>query len=650
MVPRPISDRRKTEKSMMSVCRPLSLLAGILWLSIPLSSPALADFQPIPEQVEELYHFRLEENFYPDEAAFEADLDELVHGIEELETLKGQVVASADNLYHAYDMINRLTPLWDKLWVYAYLRYAINTLDAEPFRRVQTLSGDLSGRIQFIRSEVQRMDDEVYARYRAERADLAKYAFAIEQDRRYRPHTLPLLQEEILSQLDPFLDPWVEELYQRCVDRTEFPDLVPAPGETLDVNIHYNRLINDTSRVIRRKTWQGYFHSMHTHRDLYAFALIEKAKTKGRLARLRHFDNYPQLSYFDQLLTPQQVEGISAQIAARAGLYKEFQLLRQKAIRAAAGYDTVYTWDRSVPPRGFEKPRWDIVRAGDLIIEALAPLGDEYGRELAGLFDPVNGRLDLVAGENRFAGAFAYGYPGAPWSFYSFSYEGYLSDVSTLAHEAGHAVHYTMLANAGVEPIYHQGPYYVTETVAMLNELLLVDHLYKRANDVEERTYLMEAFLRKAVHFIYINFLASLEAAIYHGVADGELTTADDLDALTREMGAEYNVYYQLHPEYAGVWNVFHHYYTHPMYNLNYVIAGALSLRIFQAMQDDPSFVDRYLQLVRHGLDRPAPEMIRETLGLDIGDADFLTPAFQLLENTLADLEDLYRGGGIPLD
>ena len=615
--------------------------------------PVSADFRPIPEDMEPLYHFRLQENFYPHDQAFEADLEKLISKIDELEDLKGHVTESADNLYRAYELSNELTPLWQKLWVYAYLRYAIDTNDMTLFTKIQTTSGDLESRIKFVRSEVQRMDDETYGKFRQRRPDLKRFAFAIQQDLRYRPHTLPLAQEEILSQVDPYLNPWVEELYQKCVDRTQFPDLFPVPGETLNVNLNYSRLINDTSRVVRQDTWQGYFRNMNTHRDIYAFALQKSVQTKNKLARMRGFQNYAESKYFNLFLTYDQVNNLYGQIAEHAGLNKKFQLLHQKGIKAATGYDTVYTWDRSVVPRGFEKPRWDIGQATDLIMEALAPLGQEYHDELASLLDPHQGRLDLVSGENRTPGAFAYGYAGAAWQFYCFAYEGYLggvSGVTTMAHEAGHAVHFKILANAGTEPLYYDGPNYVTETVAILNELLLIDYLYKGAGDLQMKIYFLEEFLKKATGVLSLNFIADLEATIYEQVAADQLKTADDFDALCREMGSKYNVYYQIHPEYQGIWNVIHHFYTVPMYNVNYVISSALSLKVLQELHKNPRFVDNYLRMVGHSFDRPAPQIIQETLGLDIGDRRLLSDCFRLIEDKIAELEGLYREAGVPLD
>jgi len=264
--------------------------------------------------------------------------------------------------------------------------------------------------------------------------------------------------------------------------------------------------------------------------------------------------------------------------------------------------------------------------------------------------DPHQGRLDLVPGENRAAGAFAYGYSGAPWQFYSFAYEGYLQNVSTLAHEAGHAVHYTTLANKGIEPLYYDGPSYITETVAMVNELLLIDHLYVGATNLEMKTFFLEEFLKKTIRFLYLNFIAHLEATIYEKVASGELQTADDLDLLTKEMGSKYNVYYEIHPEYRGAWNVIHHFYTHPMYNVNYVIAGALSLKIFLELQNDPAFVTDYLKLVHHGFDRPGPRMIEETIGLDMADPALLADCFGFIDDKITQLKRLYQEAGVSMD
>lgn len=202
------------------------ITCAVIALVVASGVSAGADFQPIPEDQKHLYRFDLERNFYANEAAFDADIATLTSQISDLEALKGQVGESAENLYRAFYLNDTVIPVWWKLWVYANLRYSINSDDIALFERIEKVSGDLDSRIQFVKTETQAIDDVTLARFFDEKPQLKNYAFAIEQARRYRPHTLPLAEEELLATLDPYTSTWAEKLYQVCLDRTDFPDIV----------------------------------------------------------------------------------------------------------------------------------------------------------------------------------------------------------------------------------------------------------------------------------------------------------------------------------------------------------------------------------------------------------------------------------------
>ena len=95
----------------------------------------------------------------------------------------------------------------------------------------------------------------------------------------------------------------------------------------------------------------------------------------------------------------------------------------------------------SIRPPGLQRPRYTIDQASQIIRDALAPLGQEFGRELAALLDPSNGRMDIVPGEHRKRGGFSKGFIGTDSVFYSAGFAGSYRDVDVLAHEATHAVH-----------------------------------------------------------------------------------------------------------------------------------------------------------------------------------------------------------------
>jgi oligoendopeptidase F len=625
----------------------LILLLVAASLVSAVGSPVLGDdFEAIPEAEKESYTFDLEGNFYADQAAFEADLESLIKDIEQLESLKGEVAASADNLYEAYFLSEKVIPTWWKLWIYAYLRYATNTDDYAHLEEIEKTSGDLEGRIQFVKTETQDIDDATLEKYYNANSELKDFAFAIEETRRYRPYTLSLPEEEILATLSPYLGSWSEKLYQKLVDRTEFPDLV-VDGDTFDVNLNYSFLINSNDRQVRKDSWLGYFNSMAEHRDLFSFTLIKAIETRDKQAQLKGFRNYPEAKFFDLYLTYDDVSSYFDEIARHAHIRKEYEKVRRSRIMADTGYDTVHIWDRQVQAGEFEKPRFQIRDATRTIMTAMVPVGGEYREGLRHLFDPTNRLLDIVPGEKRVPGMFATGYPGGTYQFFSQTYNGYSSEMNGLAHESGHAVHHVMQSNAGVRPIYFDGPSYVTESVATTSEMLLGYYLYSNETDIETKAYYLEQFLEQTLGLLTNNMFAHLEFKIYEGIEDGSIKEADDLDQLAFDMTGPYSMYYADYPEYKALWSVIHHYYDVPMYNINYVIAQSLGLVFFDKILNEPGFVDKYQAMLRSGFDKPGPEVIQQATGIYLLDPALLSSGFAFIQEKTEELRQLYEQLGI---
>jgi oligoendopeptidase F len=623
------------------------VLAAVIALALgAISTSHAAGFQAIPENQKDLYRFDLERNFYADEAAFDADLAILTGMIGEIERLKGRVAESAGNLYRAYELNEQTIPVWYKLWVYANLRYSVNTEDIALFEKIQRISGDLDSRIQFIKTETQAIDDAALARMFREKPELATYAFAIETTRRYRPHTMALAEEELLASLDPYLNTWAEKLYQVCLDRTDFPD-IPVDGETLDVNLNYSALINLNDRAVRKEAWEGYFHSMATHRDIYAFALTKGMETRDKIAVLRRYSSFPDAKFFDIFLSYEDVSAFFGEIAAHAGLRKNYERIRQARIKATTGYDTVYVWDRQTQAEDFVKPRFEIGEASDVIKQATARFGEEYQRALAYLLNPANGRLDIVGGPRRSPGMFSTGYPGAPHQFFSQTYNGYLNEITGLAHESGHAIHHAMQTEAGMRPIYSDGPRYITEAIAMTNELLVSHSLYANEKDLKRKAYYLEQFLENTLGLLTNNMYADLELKMYEGLENGTVRTADDLDSLCWKMVLPYSIYYADYPEYKGVWADINHFYEVPMYFVNYVYAQALSTVLLDKILNERGFTEKYVDFLRAQFDRPAPQILKETTGLDLNDPAVLSSGFRFLEQQTEELRKLYEKMGV---
>jgi oligoendopeptidase F len=610
-----------------------------------MSDSTVRQFEPIPLDGRERYRFDLEGNFYPSEDRWREDVErarDLARGVA---SHRGRVIESATGLLSVLKQLDDLFILLNKAWIYALLRYAVDTRDDRPYQEIQRSYSEISSEVAFADLEIMDVTDEALAGFEKEEPDLGAYRFAIEENRRKKPHTLSAQEETLLSLLDEDLTGWHRLLYQLSINRTRFRDVDLPGGGRMNVWRDRSDLLKHPERVVREKTFHWLYQDYASHNDVIVFALIQRIRTANKVARLHRFAGAPEARFFSMYLSSEEVENVLRQVEENAALYKRYQEIRKAHIASFSGLDKVEPWDLQIVPPRFERPRLDIGRASDTLQGALGFLGQEYSAELAALLDPGKGRLDLVKGEHRRSGAFAAGYYGAPWQFYSEGFDGYVDDLMTMAHEAGHAVHYKLISNAEVLPSYYRGPGYFTESFAMMNEAVTGRHLVDHARNAEERRFYLQEFLSLFMRIFDINMRFSYELATYRKVEDGSLKSADDFNRLGVELGLRYNDDFQEHPELMYNWSRTHHFWTAPLYYVNYLFSGILSTEYFRRHLRDPSFDERYVALMRNGFDDTPSALLRRFLDIDLSNPALLSGMFEYLEDLLGELDRALREG-----
>ncbi len=600
-------------------------------------------FEPIPKESAPQYRFNLERHFFLSLEAERADRKRAYAMLTALEQLNGKVTASADNLYRALELADQVRTAFYRHTMYLNIRYAVDTADEASRIESSSLDADIGKRTSFLQQELMRLDDQTLARFVRQKPALKAYRFAMESARRYRPHTRSLTEEELLNTVKPLIGDWPAELFQKVRDRTQF-GAVQTPSGDLDVYKHEGQIATSLDRAVREMGFKQRYAGYTAYRDLYAFTLSRLIKAANEFSQLRHYKNHADEALFSLFLGGPEVKGLYETIAQQAGFYKRYERLRADRIKQSTGYDEVYHWDLSVIPPDLQRPRFTVSEASHILREALAPFGVEYARELAALLDPANGRMDIVGHGSRTPGAFADGFLGNPISiFFSFTYEGHFDDLETLAHEAGHAVHFQLMGNHHVRPAYADGPGYVFESFGMFNELLVADHLYQRETDPLRRTYFLEQFLRYALSIFDATVDAAIEQAIYDTMERDTLLGADALDALTSRVGSRFSIWYEKQDELKMRWIDVHHFYDAPMYAVNYVYAGLLALTYYERYTRAPQqFIARYLALMRNGFTAPPAVLLKQFLEIDLRDPRLVSDALQALEAKLKALESRY--------
>jgi oligoendopeptidase F len=614
-------------------------LAGLALLASATAVAAQPAFDPFPGTTAQQYRFDLERVFFPSPAAEQVERAALLARAARLASGHPDPGGSApalERLLLAADSIRRLA---GKHLAYLSLRANVDTRDVAAATAVNALSDSLGRALAFLGPALAAIPEDALRRYASERPGIAPFLFFIRESR--RGARASAAADAVAAEMTG----WQPALFWSLIGEIQW-GTVQAPEGVLDVRRQGNQIANHPERAVREAWFRANQRGRAQHRGSFALLLGGNVDSRNALAKLRGFQDYPEEFYGGLYLRTDDVRQLLQALASRGETNRRYERARVAHLRQTAGIDTVHAWDLTLPEPGMEVPRFTVPEASRVIQQSLAVLGPAYARHLADLLDPRNGRLDMVARENRVTRpGFSTGSVGFPSMFFQGRYEGYLPDVVIFAHEIGHGVQNSLMDAHGVAAANAGGPAYFTESFAGFTELLVTDWLYRTAPDRARKIYYLQAFLDRAAE-VFDNARASaFEQALYDSAAaGGGIRTADAAERLMQGLGGEYSIWYGDRGEWTDQWAQTIHYYTRPLYRINYVYSKLLALKYFELYQRDPAaFVPRYAALLSNGYDAEPNALLRRFLGFDLATGSLVNDAARVIEARTAELERLYE-------
>jgi oligoendopeptidase F len=526
---------------------------------------------------------------------------------------------------------------------YLHLTSSLNTGDVEARGGTDELDARLAQLNAQVSTTLQGVTPAQFAKLSKKRPALAKYAYLAERAQRYAGHTLPPAQELILAQLsNPTLSA-LFDLYTQTLATTTFSTL-STPEGLLDARRERTALAANPDRDIRRQAAEQYWTGYASRGPLYASILFDIVREHDRIAHLRHFDDAPSAIYFSMFETRASVNACLASVARHTDLLRDYQTLRALQAQKALSLPDVHSWDLAAPVPGFAAPRFSIEQATTVAFAALQPLGTEYLAQFQALLAAANQRADIAPGTaTRYGGGYSVGVPGIPSALYVGNFRGDLNSVRVIVHEGGHAVHRQFRNEHVSSPFYDDGPHWLAEGIAIVNELLLYDHLAKMSQSPSARAYLLAALIDDMTLQIFTSAEeATLEQGVHDGVIAGRIRNASDLDALTRTTLTTYDVWASNEPERQHLWMTKQLMFEDPLYLVNYLYAGLFATKAYAMLESgDLEFRGRYLALLKDGYDAPPATLLRRLFGRDVSIDQLVDDDMGVLSAKVSELKAL---------
>lgn len=439
--------------------------------------------------------------------------------------------------------------------------------------------------------------------------------------------------ETLAAELDVTgLSAW-GRLYDRLSGTLEFEFAPPGRApERLPVS-RARSLQGDADPEVRRAALRGANAAWKRVADTTAACLNAIAGTRLTLYRRRGIDHFLEPALFDSAVSRRTLDAMFGVARERAEIPRRF--LREKARRSGRAH--LGFQDLEAPAPGDPPSRVPFEEARARIVAAFDRTYPELARFAAMAFDKR--WIDWEPRPGKRPGGFCSSSYVIGESRVFMTYDGALGDVSTLAHELGHAWHSWIMRD--MRPWARVYPMTLAETASTFAEQLVIDAvLGDESASAADKASVLDGRLQDAAAFLLnIPMRFEFESRFYEERANGEISARRLCELMC---DAQRNWYGDaLDPGELDPWfwaSKLHFYITGlSFYNFPYTFGYLFSLGLFaRAKREGPAFLPTYEALLRDTGSAPAEAIAERHLGVDLEAPDFWHESVDLIEEDLA--------------
>lgn len=562
-------------------------------------------------------------------------IDEVQSRIPELESFRGKL-NTKENIINYFKISREIELVLSRVSLYAFLKYEADSLDAENAKmvsRVDSVCVKLSSATSFVQPELSSLDDAFLIALRDDES-LKDYDRIFEDILKHKPHTLTPQEEKLVSEMGAFSD--VSAVFDMLTDNElAFEPIVDAEGRELPLNHStYGEYVRSENRDIRRDAHVKHHKAFASINKTLALNYINQLKKSDFFRKTYNYSSTIEMRLFNEEVEKEVYDSLIKSVNKYLKYFYKFVNVKTKIL----GQSDFEISDVYAPIGNADKYKLSYEDAYSLVEDALSVLGEEY---LAVLKKAKTDRwIDVFYNEGKRSGAFSISSEtGNP--FVMLNYKETYNDISTIAHEMGHAMHsYFSEKHQPHEKCNYV--IFVAEIASTVNEILLFKHLLKKETDKETRKFLISSFLENFYATVFRQSMFSEFEYFAHGkINEDEPISFNELNEYYQQLLEKYfGSSCKIH-EYAKFeWSRIPHFYR-PFYVFKYATGYISALAIVENIErGGKTAVDNYLKFLSGGCSKVPSELL-EIAGVDILDESTFEKAFEYYNKMIDELEKL---------
>jgi oligoendopeptidase F len=289
-------------------------------------------------------------------------------------------------------------------------------------------------------------------------------------------------------------------------------------------------------------------------------------------------------------------------------------------------------------PKGKKDKSYNYTEALKILQETF----DQFYKPFGGAFENVYrcGLVDAKPKPGKSGGAYCSSFGAAYPPVILTNFQGKFNDISTIAHEGGHWIHFLLIAEHQ-SLINSDVPKATAETASVFNEMLLASRMIKEnEKDPEE----LLSFLMGKLDSIFATVFrqtvfSNYEQAVFKASENGPLTPDQFSQIFVQEYGKLFGDAVKMTPNFKNEWARIPH-FMRPFYVYSYAFGELATLSMYQKYLDNPNtFPKKYMEKFLSAGSSLPPEKLFKTVDIDLKDEQTWQLGFKYISTLIDKVE-----------
>lgn len=578
---------------------------------------------------------------------FKKDMEEMNKLKAELNNLLVSNLFSTDFPQWVFSYIeksNKLQSISSSLYAYVYAAYSVNTVNSQLINQISYIENQFidieqinlkfsTAFSQVVTNNPQSLTD-LYTSY----PQLKDYSYIFAETVELNKHNMKPELEELADQLNLSGAESFSRLQEQIISTLSDSET----GKT------FNQLRNDAydkDRAVRKESFNKEIKLLESMSVPLTACLNSIKGTTITLNKRRLWQSALDKALAQSRISQKTLTALIESIESSIPLWQEYLAIKAELLFPQEKNPKLAFYDLFAPlqdnpasekaqTESILSKKWSFEEAKDYIIERFSTFSLEIGNFAKNAFE--NNWIDAEIRSGKVGGAYCMDFPKQKVSRVLSNFTGSFSDITTLAHELGHAYHFYCIKDRDYE--LAQYPMTLAETASNFAETIVQQGIISSITGFE-RISMIELHLQDCCQ-VLIDILSRFyfERAVFEKRQDGELSSEEFCNLMLDAQKKTYGTLSEYHPY---IWALKSHYYSTSLdfYNFPYAFGMLFSAGLYaRYKKEGQGFAESY-KLLLSETGRLSCEEVCKKAGFDIETKDFWLSGIETLKAEINELK-----------